>query len=452
MTVQARILVVDDAPANRRLLDATLKVGEYEVLQASSGTEAVRAVRQERPDLVLLDVVMPDLDGYEVCRQIRADPSTSYLPVVMVTAYTDQDKLRAIEAGADDFVYKPFDPAELLARVKSLLRIKQYHDTIEAQAAELADLNRNLEAQGAELAELNRTLAARVAEQIKELEGLNRLRRFLAPQVAELVISSGDEVLQSHRREITVIVAALRGFTAFAEQAEPEEVMRVLSQYYSALGRLVFAGGGTVDRFAGDQITVFFNDPLPCADPARQGVRLALEMREEVAGLSQVWKKLGHELDLAAGVAMGFATIGSIGFEGRMDYGAIGTVMTVAEGLCHHAQPREVLIGQGVRAAVEPVAETESIGDLQLAAFSRPVQAYRAVRWKGPGRPIAPPKTDAEREIERLTHREQDVARLVARGYSNRDIANELVIAEGTTANHVEHILDKLGFNYARAR
>lgn len=442
-----RVLVVDDTPANVRLLDTTLHARGYDVIHARSGQEALQAVAEERPDIVLLDVVMPDIDGYEVCRRIRQDSATQFLPVVMITAFTEQEKISAIEAGADDFVYKPFAPAELLARVGSLLRIKEYHDTIESQAAELAELNQSLEAQSAQLAELNRSLEERVQLQLKELEGLNRLRRFLPPQVAELLITSGDEVLQSHRREITVVAAALRGFTTFSEQAEPEEVMRVLHQYHSAAGKLIFEFGGTVDRFAGDQITVFFNDPLPCPDAPQQGVRLALHIREEVGELTHAWRRLGYELDLVAGVAMGFATLGSIGFEGRKDYGAIGTVMSLAEGLCQHAQPAEVLIGQRVRVAVESLAETENLGELALPGFSRPVAAHRAVRWKEPVRPIIPRKSEAERERDRLTPREQEVARLIARGYSNRDIASELVITMGTTANHVEHILDKLGFN-----
>ncbi|MFN2629122.1 MAG: response regulator, partial [Gaiellaceae bacterium] len=220
------ILVVDDLPQNVRLLEAVLTPRGYVVATAASGREALERVGAGPVDLVLLDIVMPEMDGYAVCRALRADPSTQFLPVVMITASGEQEKVAAIEAGADDFIAKPFDQAELLARVRSLLRIKQYHDTIEAQAAELAAWNRQLE--------------QRVQEQVDELERIGRLRRFLSPQLAELVVSSGDEsFLASHRREITVVFCDLRGFTSFAETVEPEDLMLVLSQYHAALGDLV---------------------------------------------------------------------------------------------------------------------------------------------------------------------------------------------------------------------
>ena len=233
------ILVVDDLEANLKLMEAVLEPRGYVVAKVTSGEEALSWLGARIPDLVLLDIQMPGLDGYETCRRIRADERTAYLPVVMVTASGNEQKLRAVEAGADDFVTKPFEQAELLARVHSLVRLKRYHDTIERQAAELAAWNRELE--------------DKVAAQLDELERVGRLRRFLSPQVASLIMQSGDDsFLASHRREITAVYCDLRGFTSFAETSEPEEVMDVLRDYHAALGDLVFRFEGTLEHFAGD--------------------------------------------------------------------------------------------------------------------------------------------------------------------------------------------------------
>jgi adenylate cyclase len=316
---------------------------------------------------VLLDIVMPGIDGYEVCRRIRSAPETAFLPVVMITASGHQEKTRAIEAGADDFVSKPFDQSELLARVASLARIKRYHDTVTRQAAELAQWNAELE--------------ARVNTQLEELQRMNRLRRFLSPQVAELVINSGDDsVLGSHRREIVVVFCDLRGFTAFAESSEPEEVMGVLSEYHAALGELIFRYEGTLERFTGDGLMVFFNDPIPLDDPAQRAVEMALAMRDRVEKLIAGWSRLGHDLGFGVGVAQGFASLGRIGYEGRFDYAAIGTVTNLAARLCGEADAGQVLVSQRVFSAVEDVAVGESVGALKLKGFSRPIRAFGVSR------------------------------------------------------------------------
>ena len=366
MTDEPLVLAVDDLPANVRLLDAVLSPRGYRVLGAGSGPEALALVAEHRPDLILLDIVMPEMDGYEVCRRLRQDPATAFLPVVMITASGDQERLLAIEAGADDFVAKPFDKAELLARVRSLLRIKRYHDTIEGQAAELA--------------EWNRTLEQRVQEQVGQLERMGRLRRFLSPQLADLVVSSGDEsFLDSLRRDITVVFCDLRAFTAFAETAEPEEVMGVLDDYYQALGDLVTRFEGTLERFTGDGLMVFFNDPLPCEDAPLRAVRMAVAMRNRVQGLAQGWKRHGHDLALGVGVAQGYATLGRIGFEGRSDYTAIGTCTNLAARLCAEARPWQILLSPRVHAAVEEFVTSEPVGELTLRGFSRPVATFNVV-------------------------------------------------------------------------
>jgi adenylate cyclase len=367
MTEPVTILAVDDQPANLRLLDAVLSPRGYRVLRATSGEQALELLPSSGADLVLLDIVMPGIDGYEVCRRIRSASETAYLPVVMITASGHQEKTRAIEAGADDFVSKPFDQSELLARVASLARIKRYHDTITRQAAELAEWNAELE--------------ARVNTQLEELQRMSRLRRFLSPQVADLVINSGDEsVLGSHRREIVVVFCDLRGFTAFAESSEPEEVMGVLGQYHAALGELIFRYEGTLERFTGDGLMVFFNDPIPLEDPTQRAVEMALVMRDRVAGLVEGWSRLGHDLGFGVGIAQGFATLGRIGYEGRFDYAAIGTVTNLAARLCGEADAGQVLVSQRVFSAVEAVAAGEPVGALELKGFSRPIRVFRVSR------------------------------------------------------------------------
>jgi adenylate cyclase len=333
------------------------------VSSAASGGEALEMIAVDPPDLVLLDVVMPEMDGYAVCRTLRANPDTKMMPIIMLTSSGDQDKVGAIEAGADDFIARPFDQHELVARVRSLLRIKEYHDTIQAQTAELA--------------ELNSTLESRVRAQVDELEHLGRLRRFLSQQIADLIVSANDEsLLNSHRREITVVFCDLRGFTAFSETAEPEEVMSVLGVFHGELGKLIFEFGGTLERFAGDALMMFFNDPVPTPDAPLKAVRMAVAMQERVAGLQAGWRKRGHDLALGIGIALGFATLGRIGFEGRFDYGAVGSVVNLAARLCGEALGGQILLAPGAYAAVEGIVAAEPYGPLTLKGFHRPVQAY----------------------------------------------------------------------------
>jgi len=229
--------------------------------------------------------------------------------------------------------------------------------------------------------ELNRTLERRVADQVAQLERLGRLRRFFSPQLADLIVSGdAEDPLRSHRREITVVFLDLRGFTAFAETAEPEEVMGVLREYHAEMGRCILDAEGTLERFTGDGMMIFFNDPVVVPDPGPRAVRMAVSMRDRIAGLTESWRKRGFDLDFGIGIAQGYATIGAIGFEGRLDYGAIGTVTNLASRLCGEAKPGQILLSQRVASGVEAIAQVEAVGELALKGFQRPVKAYHVVQ------------------------------------------------------------------------
>lgn len=365
LTEQAKILVVDDTPQNVKLLTDLLGVKGYTVTSATNGVDALAMVAADPPDLVLLDVMMPGMSGYEVCRRLRADPATTLLPIVLCTSLDpQQERVNGIAAGADDFLGKPINQPELFARVQSLLRIKRLHDQTQRQAAELA--------------QWSATLERRVAEQVGENERLSRLKRFFSPKLAEMIVDgSGDDPLRSRRREIVVVYTDLRGFTAFAETTEPEELMRTLGSYHAAMGELVLAYDATLERFTGDGMMVFLGDPVPIDGAARKAVELALAMRDAASGLSAGWKKRGVDLGLGIGVAQGFATVGAIGFPGRIDYGAIGTVTNLAARLCQHARGGEIIIGQRVQAEIGDDFPSEDLGELALHGFARPMRAYR---------------------------------------------------------------------------
>jgi adenylate cyclase len=433
-----RILVVDDTPHNIKVVEAMLAPRGYDVSAAASGEEALLKIAAEQPDLVLLDILMPGLDGYQVCQRLRSDPTTALLPVVMITASGDQERVRAIEAGADDFVQKPLNQAEILARIKSLLRVKSYHDTIQAQAVELA--------------ELNRTLEKRVREQVAELERLGRLRRFLSPDLAELLVSAeGEALLETHRRQIAVVSCHLRGFAELAETTAPEEVIGVLNAFHSVVGAAVSSTEGSVGPLNGERLTIFFNDPLPTDDPALEAIQMTLALRHQVQDLLATWRRRGYELGFAAGIDLGYATLGTIGFQGRTEYGAIGPVVHVAERLRDEAQYGQVLISQSVQIAVEQRVATTDRGDLALAGRGRPLRVYAVDGPRAGTSAAAAQPSSLTADAGPLTTREREVAALIARGFTNRQIAEALVVAEPTAVRHVANILNKLNLS-SRAR
>jgi adenylate cyclase len=374
-----RILAVDDIPNNLEILRIRLEAEGYEVITAADGEQALARMSDSEPDLVLLDIMMPKLDGIGVLKRFRQENPTRFVPVILLTAKGDtRDIVEGLEAGGDEYLTKPFDHAALIARVRSLLRVKVLHDTVQQQATQLKE-------QSEQLASWNQLLEKRVAEQMAELDRVHRLERFLAPQIAKMIASSDklEAALASHRREVTVLFCDLRGFTSFTEISDPEEVMAVLREYHENVGELIFRYEGTLERFLGDGIMVVFNDPIACDDHSERAVRLALDISLRVQKLASKWQSRGHDLGLGIGIASGYATLGQIGFKERRDYTAIGSVVNLAARLCGEALAGQIVIAQRVYSCVEQSVEAVSLGELKLKGFKRPMGAYNTLRWLG---------------------------------------------------------------------
>jgi adenylate cyclase len=355
--VTGRILVVDDQRANVEMMAGVLRARGYEVLTALDGESALEQVRNESPDIVVADILMPGVDGYELCRRLRAEPATTLLPVVLVTSLdAHAERVHGLEAGADDFLSKPVNWEELFARVKSLLRIKRLQDEVRTWNARLEE---------------------RVRDQVAQLEQLGRLKRFFSRQVAEAIVAGGEDILEPHRREITAVFLDLRGFTAFTDRADPDEVLELLRAYHVTLGKTVDQYGGTLEHFAGDGVMIFFNDPFPVDRPAERAVRMAIALQEAFDPIAKAWEKLGHAVGLGIGIAQGEATLGVIGFEERWEYAAIGNVPNIAARLCGEARAGEILLDAQTEHEVAGLAETEPVGPLLLRGFVHPLPAFR---------------------------------------------------------------------------
>jgi len=297
-----------------------------------------------------------------VVKQLRADQDHKGIPVILLTAKaSQQDKVAGLDAGADDYVTKPFDAIELLARVRAMMRLKEMHDT---------------------LAEWNRTLADTVKKQVADLERMARLKRYLSPQIAETILGEEHDVFKTHRREITILFLDLRGFTAFSDNAEPEEVMEFLRHYHNEMGRLIFKYEGTLERFMGDGIVVIFNDPILCEEHTHKATRMAIEMRDRVKELRTTWRKKGYDLDLGVGFSAGYATLGTMGFEGRMDYGTVGNLPNLAARLCAEAKGGQILTDQKTMSRLEDAFEVEAVDELNLKGIHRPISAFNIIGMK----------------------------------------------------------------------
>jgi len=368
----AHILVVDDQRANVEMAAELLRVRGYRVDTAVSGEEALERIRIAPPDLLVMDIVMPGLDGYEVCRRLRAREETALLPIVLVTSLDPYaERLKGIEAGADDFLSKPVNWPELFARVRALLRVKALQDEVRRQAEQLREWNAKLE--------------ERVRKQVSAIERLGRLKRFFAQPVAEAIVAGGEELLAPHRREITVVFLDLRGFTAFTDRADPGDVVDLMRAYHAAMGRIVDAYGGTLEHFAGDGVMIFFNDPVPIDKPAERAVNMALELQRAFQPIAENWAERGHSVGLGIGIAQGEATLGVIGFESRWEYAAIGNIPNLAARLCGEARAGEILIDGQTERDIAHVADTESVEPLQLRGFLQPIVAFRLRGMQGTG-------------------------------------------------------------------
>jgi class 3 adenylate cyclase len=357
-----RILVVDDQRTNAEMVSGLLRNLGYEVELAFDGREALDLVRTNGPDLVISDIMMPGLDGYELCRRLRANTTTALLPVILVTGAEPQsERIKGVEAGADDFLAKPVNWAELFARVKRLLQVKGLQD-------EIKDLNAKLE--------------QRVHEQVAQVERLSRMKRFFSRAVAEAIVAGGEELLEPHRREITAVFLDLRGFTSFTDRADPDEVLELLRAYHATLGRTVDDFGGTLEHFAGDGVMIFFNDPIEVENPAERAIRMALALQRAFNPIADAWAKLGHEVGLGIGIAQGDTTLGVIGFEQRWEYAAIGNVPNLAARLCGAAHAGEIILDVQTQQDIVHIADTEFVGALTLRGFQQPVRAFKLRRMR----------------------------------------------------------------------
>ena len=368
---RARILVVDDDEHARAALGKWLRSeGVGTIATAEDGFAAIQHMTATPFDLVFLDVHMPRLGGVEVLEILQREERLRQVPVIVVSGDEDmQNVIRCIQAGAVDYLPKPVNPVLLRARLASTLDKKWLQDEVFKQAEQLAGWNRQLE--------------QRVQEQIAQLDRLGRLKRFFSPQLAESIVDGGGEdLLKTHRREVVVVFLDLRGFTAFTDAAEPEEVMSVLAQYHRAMGELVVANEGTLERFAGDAMMVFFNDPIRLANPAANAVRMAVAMQARFGPLRTGWKRSGHDLDLGIGIAQGYATLGAIGFEGRWDYACIGSVSNVAARLCSEARGGQILTNEKTLAGIENIVSAEPLGEFTLKGIPHPLPVFSITDFK----------------------------------------------------------------------
>jgi class 3 adenylate cyclase len=360
-SASARILVVDDVEANVLVLQNLLRQEGYLDVHTALESRTVVDMHRTNPyDLILLDLDMPHPNGLEIMEQLKPAPGTDFLPVIVVTAFSDdENRLTALRQGARDYIVKPFNRAEVVLRIRNYLEVCLLYRDRQRQSE---------------------SLGRRVLEQVDQLERLNRLKRFFSPHLAERILAGGiDDPLVAHRREITAVSIDLRGFTAFTEAAEPEEVMEIIHQYHAAMGRLILENEGTIEFFAGDGIMVIFNDPVVVANPVERALRMALGMQAVFLPLAASWRRRNFDLGIGIGIAQGYATIGAIGFEGHWDYGVIGTVTNLAARLCGEAKAGQVVVHRKALAQVESLVDAAPLGKISLKGIAQAVEAVNVL-------------------------------------------------------------------------
>jgi len=346
---RARVLIVDDVASNLLILEAILSQ-EYDLLVSMTGEEALRIAAEKLPDLIVLDIKLPDIDGFEVCRRLKADAATRHIPVIFCTALDEvKDERHGFEVGAVDYVTKPLSEPVVQARVRAHLALSQH----------------------------SRWLASTVHAQSDQLARLGRLRSFFSPKLAETILASGSEdALNTHRGEISAVRCDLHGFAHFNEAAEPEEVMEFLREYHAILGRVIDAHDGVLMRFSGESAMVIFNDPVPHENHATMALEMATALRSAFGGLATRWRERGQTVAISIGVALGFATLGPIGFPGRWDYGVIGRVADLAGRLAAMADAGCILVDQRAMARIGAPPGARRVGPFSLEGFAAPVGAW----------------------------------------------------------------------------
>ena len=370
------ILVVDDTPANLTLMTGLLQ-DDYQVRAATSGEKALKiAFSDNPPDLILLDIMMPEMDGHEVCRRLKADDKTREIPVIFLTAMSEvEDEEKGLNLGAVDYITKPVSPPIALVRIRSHLALYQSLRSLELT-------KETIRKQAEQLKLLNSGLEKRVEDQDGQLDRLNIMKEFFSPQISEAIVGQGMDIFKTHRVNVTVVFLDLRGFTYFSDNTEPEEVMAVLGGYHEVMGEIINACQGTVGHFAGDGLMVYFNDPIPPEGLIEIAAQMCIKMMAEFKPLMQKWRKQGFDLDLGIGFANGYATLGTIGFDGRRDYACIGSVCNLAARLCAEAKGGQIFTNLKTYRQIDDLVNGQEVEDLNLKGFTKAVQTVEVLSLK----------------------------------------------------------------------